>query len=213
MEKIHNIKGYWDATYTNSFNETNMWEGQIILEEDGWFEGIVRDPNSGYTQDRFVCGVYHPSKVIELYKFAPSSVSSPFVFHGKKEKNGYNGEFEIIGLLGPTPYGVCNINTEEITENLELQTAELKSRIQTYKDNMEYETSEFYTNSIAMRNSLIQIILRNYEGKTFTEEEAKRIMDECLPVNERIIKATEEEARQLVLTFPETLFDDEDFLF
>ena len=91
MTKLNDIKGYWDATYSYDFNDINMWEGQILLEEDGWFEGIVVDPKSSYTKDRFIFGVYHPDKVIELFKFTPVSVSNPFVFHGKRDAKGYDG--------------------------------------------------------------------------------------------------------------------------
>ena len=92
MSMLKDIKGYWNVGYSYDFNDVNMWEGQILLEEDGWFEGIVVDPKSSYTEDRFIFGVYHPDKVIELFKLTPINISSFFVFHGKKSEKGYDGD-------------------------------------------------------------------------------------------------------------------------
>lgn len=41
MGKLNDIKGYWNMSGGWDFNDNDMWEGRIILEEDGWFEGIV----------------------------------------------------------------------------------------------------------------------------------------------------------------------------
>ena len=211
MSKLHDVKGYWDSSYTYDFNETNMWEGKILLEDDGWFEGIVVDPYSPYTKDRFIFGVYHPTKVIELFKFTPSDVSDPFVFHGTKSDNGYSGMFEIIGLFGAHPYGVSNIITQDTKENVETETEQLKSRIQNFKENILDEAGiSFYDNSIAMRNSMCQIILRNYEGRGFSNEETQQIMEEVTPVNQRVMEATEEAAKRLVKKMPTHIFDGDD---
>ncbi len=214
MTKLNDIKGYWDATYSYDFNDINMWEGQILLEEDGWFEGIVVDPKSSCTKERFIFGVYHPDKVIELFKFTPVSVSNPFVFHGKRDVKGYDGEFELIGLFGPSPYGVSHIITQDAElarGNVDKEIEELKSRIQNYKNNtMDEVGKSFYDNSIAMRNSMCQIILRNYEGRGFTAEESQRIMEECQPVNDRVMQSTTEEVKRLFKTMPNISFEDDD---
>lgn len=214
MGKLNDIKGYWDMSYNYDFNDNDMWEGKILLEEDGWFEGIVVDPNSSYKEDRFIFGVYHPTKVIELFKFTPINISSPFVFHGKRDAKGYEGQFETIGLFGPTPCGVSHIITQdaELTRgNIDLEVQELQAKIQRYKDSIMDEIGKsFYDNSIAMRNSMCQIILRNYEGRGFTAEESQQIMEECQPVNDRVMQSTTEEVKRLVKTMPNVSFEDND---
>lgn len=216
MAKLMDIKGYWDMSGRYDFNDNDMWEGKILLDDDGWFEGIVVDSNSSYTEDRFIFGVYYPEKVIELFKFTPISVSAPFVFYGKRDAKGYDGEFETIGLFGAMPCGVSHIITqyaESVRENTEVETDELEKRIQRYKQSIMDETGkEFYNNSIAMRNSMCQIILRNFEGRGFTSEELQQIMEECQPVNDRVMIATEEEAKRLVKKMPKNLFEDDDDL-
>lgn len=112
MKKLIDIKGYWNTSFDWNLNDKDMWEGQILLEEDGWFEGIVKDPYSQYTGDRFIFGIYHPEKVIDLYKYAPEDVSSPFRFHGDRDVKGYDGVFSVYGLFGETPYGNCHIITQ-----------------------------------------------------------------------------------------------------
>lgn len=214
MARLNDIKGYWDMSYGYDFNENDMWEGKILLEEDGWFEGIVVDSNSSYKKDRFIFGVYHPTKVIELFKFTPVDVSAPFVFHGTRDAKGYDGEFETIGIFGSMPCGVSHIITQDAElarGNVDSEIDELKFKIQNYKDNtMDEVGKSFYDNSIAMRNSMCQIILRNFEGRGFTAEESQQIMEECQPVNDRVMQATEEEAKKLVKKMPKNLFEDDD---
>lgn len=216
MAKLNDIKGYWDTSYGCDFNYNDMWEGKILLEEDGWFEGIVVDPNIFYKKDRFIFGVYHPNKVIELFIFIPVHVddSAPFVFHGTRDATGYDGTFEYINLLGSNPYGTSRIITRdaELTRgNVDSEIDELKSRIQSYKNNnMDSCVKNFYDNYIAIRKSICQIILRNFEGRGFTAEECQQIMEECQPVNDRVMQTTEKEVKKLVKIMPRNLFEDDD---
>lgn len=202
MSKLHDIKGYFDSSYEYQFNDRDMWEGKILVEDDGWFEGVVKDVSSSYTEDRFVFGVYHPGKIIELFKWTPTSFSSPFVFHGNKEEVGYQGEFEVIGLMGSMPYGVCRITTEERVLGRDEEVVEIddvKRRIEAYKVFfMDDAGKSFYDNSMAMRNVLCDNILRCYEGRGYTEEEMVAIANQVGPINDRVIQATENEMTQLV---------------
>ena len=208
MTKIKDIKGYWDVTFSKEFNDIDFWEGKILLDDDGWFEGIVVDPNSPYTKDRFIFGVYHEGKVMELFKFAPTEITSPFVFHAKKEKDSYEGTFDVIGIFGSTPYGACRINTKDLELNTEEEIEKLKDRIDKYKkESMDMVCENFYGNTIDMKNSMIKIILKNYEGSEYTEEEKDEIINECAPVNERVETLTTEHVKRLVM---EIDFDEDD---
>lgn len=202
MSKLHDIKGYYDSSYEYQFNDRNMWEGMILVEDDGWFEGVVKDVSSSYTEDRFVFGVYHPGKVIDLYKWTPTSFSSPFVFHGKKEAEGYQGEFEVIGLMGTMPYGVSRIIPEELvlgSDEEQVEIDDVKRRIESYKVFFMDEVGKsFYDNSMAMRNVLCDNVLRCYEGRGYTEEEMVAIANQVGPINDRVMQATMDEAYQFV---------------
>lgn len=61
-----------------------------------------------------VFGIYHPTKVIELLKVSPLKVSDPFIFRGKRDAKGYDGEFSAIGLFGEMPVGVSHIITQDV---------------------------------------------------------------------------------------------------
>lgn len=172
-----------------------------------FFEGIAVDPNSSYKEDRFIFGAYHPGKVIELFKFTPISVNSPFVFYGERDTKGYEGQFESIGLYGTVPCGNSHIITQdaEIARgNVDLEIRELEARIKRYKESiMDDIGREFYDNTIATRKTLTQTTLRSYEGRGFTLEEYEELRKEFEPVNERIMQRTEEEVKKLVKKTPQ----------
>lgn len=213
MAKLMDIKGYWDISYGYDFNDKNMWEGQILLQDDGWFEGIVVDSSSFYTEDRFIFGVYYPGKVVELFKFAPLSVSAPFVFHGRRDAKGYEGQFETIGLFGTMPCGNSHIITQYakvVRGNVDEEERVLETKIQRYKSSIiDEDGQEFYDNTIAMRKTMTQSVLRNYEGKEFTSKEMDELRKEFEPVNKKVIQATEEEAKKLIKQIQKMSNNDE----
>ncbi len=215
MAKLVDIKGYWKMNYKCDldFKVEDMWKGQILLEDDGWFEGIVVDPNSSYKEDRFIFGVYYPEKVIELFKSTPRDISNPFVFHGKKNTEGYDGQFEIIGLFGPTPQGNCHIITqyaETVRQEIGGESQKLEAKIRRYKDSIMDEMGKvFYENYIAIRRTMVESVLRNYEGRGFTQEEIDELSKEFGPVNDRVMHSIEEEVKKLVKKMPATMFDDD----
>lgn len=194
MAKLMDIKGYWDMSYKYDFNEKEMWEGQILLHDDGWFEGIVVDPNSCYyTGDRFIFGVYYPEKIVELFKFAPLSVTKPFVFHGRRDAKGYVGKLETFDLVRTISCGNCFITTqyaETVRQGIDEETQKLEERIQRYKDTtMDQVGKNFYENAIAMRTTMTASVLRSYEKREFTPEEIEELRKEIEPVNEKFIGA------------------------
>lgn len=218
MSELKKIKGYWNTSFNDEFNENDMWEGSILSEEDGWFEGIVVDPNSSYIGDRFIFGVYFPGRVFELYKFTPINISAPFVFHAKQDCLGYTGTLEEIGLFGPYPFGACHfrVTSMDVNDNtaeqkvIEEEKKKLQERIQEYKDNtMDYVGREFYNNAIAQRKSLCKIIIANYEGRKFTSDEVKEIKEECDPITEKIINSTVDEAEKIAKKYIYTPSHDE----
>ena len=129
MSKLMNIKGYWNMSGGYDFNNNDMWEGKLLLEDDGWFEGIVFDPNSPYIGDRMIFGIYHPDKVIELIKVSPANVSDPFVFRGQKDGDVYEGEFSVLGLFGEHYCGMNRMVTEQYNGDLIAGTIDLSNKI------------------------------------------------------------------------------------
>lgn len=187
MAKLLDIKCFWNMAFEEDYNNLDKWEGQILLEEDGWFEGVVTAPNNRYElKNCFIFGVYHSNKIIELFKLSPLSV-----YHGVKDEVGYNGEFEIINSLGSLPGGNSCImvqspkNTIDIPTEIEI----LEFKIQKYKSNIKYkEEYNFYTNIASIRNVLTKLVMINYIGRKFTSEEADIINRELKPLKEQFVR-------------------------
>lgn len=216
-EKIikHDIKGYWNnSAQWNSggtdygyhcnynFNETDMWEGQFILHEDGWFEGIVTNPNSSYTDDRFIFGAYFPDMAIELLKVTPSEVSSPFIYKGKRDVKGYDGQIAVIGLFGEELFG----NSHIITQKSEKQdTAELEARINAWKKSMDSDENSFlYKNTVRMRSQMLEITRRKYQGRGFSKDEITSIKKVTDPIAIDVAKKTDSHVKSMIGNNQET---------
>lgn len=186
MGKLNDIKSYWNMSGGYDFNDNDMWEGKIILEEDGWFEGIVQDPNSSYKGDRMVFGIYHPEKAIELLKIAPISVSAPFVFRGQRDAKGYEGNFSTIGIFGEMPVGVSFITTQDVehlvevgdltakNRNIEAEKEDLLKRLEAFKKVDSFK--ELYEQALVMRTQMSEVQSINDRDEKAMVEEGKKLV-------------------------------------
>lgn len=219
MTVLKTIKGYWNMNTSGNcdFNDNNMWEGQILLEDDGWFEGIVTDPGSPYKGDRMVFGIYHPDKIIELIKLSPANVSDPFVFRGMCDAKGYDGEFAVIEALGEYRQGTSRIITQDVDyvdvdeKNILEERNHLLEKLGFFKASNQF--IELYKNTLAIRELMSQIALRNYENRGFTVEETEKIMEEAAPKVKVVVDSQNESIRKLAKSILKDTNDDEDFPF
>lgn len=209
MSKIRNIECYWNNCLTNNDN----WGGKILVEDDGWFEGIVVDPNSSYFESRFVFGVYHEDKTIELFKLSPITISNPFRFSGNINDGKYDGEFSIITENGEFPYGGFTIKTNSLnTENEKLEIKILKASVESWKNSVMDDTcKQLYQNILSIRTSMTEIVLRNHEGRGFNSEEFQRIVEEFQATGAIIIGEQDEvvKDKNLVKKFSYDPFEDD----
>ena len=90
------------------------------------------------------------------------------------------------------PCGNSHIITQyakTVRQGIDEESQKLEAKIQRYKDSiMDEPGKEFYENSIAMRRTMVESILRNYEGKGFTQEEIDELREEFEPVNDRVMQ-------------------------
>lgn len=210
MGILHDIKGYWDMSGSWSLKDYNMWEGKILLEDDGWFEGIVQDPFSPYAGDRMVFGIYHPTKGIELFKLSPSDVSIPLAFRGKRDAKGYDGEFSQIGYLGEEPIGLSHIITQNVEylvksgdliekdRDVVAEKADIEKRLEAFKEINNFK--DLYENTLAIRPQLSEIISRYYRGVGFSEEEQETLYKEMKPIYDKVANAMMEDVKRLAKT-------------
>ena len=218
MSKLMDIKGFWDMDGgIDNFIDENMWEGKIILENDGWFEGIANDLSSEYTGDRFIFGVYHPGKVIELLKVSPARVSNPFVFRAKRDAKTYIGEFSAITTFGEHPCGTTLITTQDVQlmkdkgfsqvaeRDVVAERRELAQRIETFKMGDNYP--DLYSNTLGIRKNLADFLLRQYNGEEFTQEQVEEMLK---PTCDEVEKATQEAVKEMIFQMKHKCFDLDD---
>ena len=216
MSILIDIKGYWNEHRLYNFNDDKMWEGKLLLEDDGWFEGIVNDMNSEYTGDRMVFGIYHPGKVIELIKVSPGVVSDPFVFRGNRDAKGYEGNYSVIGYV-EIPCGTSFIITQDVDylkennystakdRNIELEKEELTNKIDIFKRKNDYK--ELYEKTVAIRNKLSEYVLNRYNGNNFSKEQIEEILE---PVQEKVEQEITDDVKKLVKRRDVVFFLDDD---
>lgn len=222
--QLNDIKGYWNheikwnETLTDSgyqfnwdFNEVNVWEGQIILYKDGWFEGIVIDPSNPGIGDMFVFGAYFPDLVMNLLKVTPSRLSYPFIFRGKKDAKGYDGQFSSIGLFGEELYGNNHIVTQESEKQ---DTSDLELRIKTWKRSMIGDENYYiYINTIRMRSQMLEIIKRNAKGEKFSRKEVAEIKRVTDPIKDDVLSQTVNHAQTMARKLVNPTLEDDDIPF
>ena len=160
MEKLVKLNGRW-----NIESKSDVWQGTAILTDDGWFEGIVVDPNSTYKGNRLVFGCYILEKRIEMLKLTPTIVSDPLIFRVWGKKNAkYTGAIYVAGNVLEIKIGTVVIDIEELHE---IDMTELKSKIQLYKDVMDHKNRIFYNNVNDVRDMIIDLITLEVEDPLY----------------------------------------------
>lgn len=60
---LNSIKGYWNSECLSNFRD-DMYEGKILVGDDGWFEGIITFSTG---TNKFAFGTYCPDESIRLF--------------------------------------------------------------------------------------------------------------------------------------------------
>jgi hypothetical protein len=129
MIKLNDVKGYWSAMNKFDFNEEYMFDGQFILHDNGYFEGIVSETEYGkkYDDKRLIFGYYMPEKGIQLIKIGIGPLGLPQYYKGKRDAKGYFCEYGNVDPHGESVIGDGWVITREsIDQNLDDFNLELK---------------------------------------------------------------------------------------
>ena len=182
MGKLIDIKIYHNSSL-NHHIDNNRWEGKIILEEDNWFEGIVKENNDCDSEDNLIMGIYNPNSDIELFLFSPKFDKNVFLFRAKRDTKNYSGELLMLTNDGEHYLGTNNIITSDIeyhtlennnvdnNQNITLAKTELLRNIKTFKEFPVYHS--FYKNTI-LKKYLSQTIVSRYDKTSkISENESK----------------------------------------
>jgi len=171
--QLHDIRGYYNMGNDCNFDQTNMWEGQLILYGDGWFEGIVIDHASPCQKDRFIFGFYFPDRSIELLKVAPTEVRSPLLFRaGINGIKNYEGPFALITYIGEQHLGVSRIGVYRRT--LE-DTQELQIKIKAWKKSIiDDEKNILRAHTVQLKKQFWKMIEVESAGPQYTKKIVER---------------------------------------
>lgn len=154
LVRVEVIGGYWK----NSCNY-HLCNGTIIVQDDGWFEGFIKERNekTGVEATGFIFGIYFPSKMMELFCCHSGLISR---FYCEKDVNSFIGVRSSIGpYMGP-PSGQCNfiVSTNSIYS---LEEAILKTNIA--KGLIDDRANQFYHKILENKNKLM--ILECYQNR------------------------------------------------
>ena len=159
MEKIYNITGYWNMGFDYNFEENDKWDGLIVLDDNGWFEGIVSNCSNN---KRIILGMFIPEKGIEIVKIDRNNMY-PLLYHCKKVNNSYDGEFNIAGLLGEIECGKTHII---LTENTIINENE-KEEIIENMNKMKNQIEQAYKTALSLKPDILKRI--NEKDKVLTK--------------------------------------------
>lgn len=140
------------------------YRGHIIVDENGWFEGYLKQVN--YTSLIFVFGIYHPEKVFELFYCYGNE---PEIFHGKISKNNFVGAFKIIGgnekegFEHKFTFSKGKISDVKMQEKIEYSKMKLKENCLTLYNGT-------YTNRMKLNDELLKMYEENPQ---YAEEKQK----------------------------------------
>lgn len=134
----------------------NIWNGQIVVDESGYFEGLATVPYSGVCVERFIFGCYK-NEGITLYKFEPTN---------KGVRTRYDGH--LFESSFPSDFCVCTNDEAVATGNVTLEVLRVPEKelnIMYRIDNWKRVFFDNDTNQLYEELSLE--IMREKDGKNY----------------------------------------------
>ena len=117
-ESVEVIKINGDCLYDGNIHSVHF-SGYMLLNKDGWFEGIVNDVineeyyrynnenNIQHSENKLIYGIYHENKYLELLKISPQGKVDPLALRA-------------INIQSLNNFQKDNWVTEEIEENYDM---------------------------------------------------------------------------------------------
>ncbi len=152
-----NIKGYWDLSKMGHYDDEQMWVGRILIEDDGWFEGLVQNRNNSHnTGTSFVFGFTKEGKIVNLYKVSNGQEPTIYKYYGDGLSGPRDNKIELLHENKFVSFGKCEMSLKEISlEKEPTALIELDDSMSTKKDAILGDYIEFYNGMLARRHDLI----------------------------------------------------------
>lgn len=160
MKSINEINGY-----IYGFDNQKLFKGKLLLDADGWIEGIISPNDDSNDEKQFVFGFFYPEKVIELFGLSLMNNYTALNFHTEKCADYYNGEVLIVNEDKQQPYGLCNMVIQKPkldSEDTLCESGKLEYQIEEFKKNMDLYATTFYNEAIQNKARIIKVVVDTY---------------------------------------------------
>lgn len=154
-----------------SENDEEKLIGNILTAEDGWTEGIVREKNNSDGQKRFIFGIFHRRKVIQLYSLSTSEPTEIQKFYAIKHfylDKSYKGQTSLLTDSVEDIIGKCDISSSSLEKDPrdgDTEKEEFIEMIEKWKAcALKGERKAIYSKYLEDKNKLSKKVLDKYES-------------------------------------------------
>ncbi len=168
---INDILGYWQLDKSYRF-----YSGQIIVQQNGWFEGVMRLTSFSHDiQDDmgFVFGIYHEKKVIDLFYCSSNDILRLYCDF---QNNNHNSNLYRVELITQEEIKMVNSsftvrqNNSDTLNEIKFKTGIEKSQI--YRNGM-----ELYQKFYAIQDRYTEAVLKSYWNLKYQKIDISILLD------------------------------------
>lgn len=167
MKYINKINGY-----IHGYDNQMLFEGMILIDDEGWVEGILTSPNKD--SKKFVFGFSYNEKVIELFGLALSNNNVALNFHVEEQSDEYNGQVLAINEVNQQLYGLCSLVMKDQELSSDFEVDKLEEKIESFKNNMDLYGKAFYIGTIKNKDRIIKSIIDDYNVNLKMKKQLKK---------------------------------------
>lgn len=159
-----------------SENDEESLIGNILIDEDGWTEGIVREKNNSDAQKRFIFGIFHRTKAIQLYCINASTPIEIQKFYAIKHfylDTSYKGQTSLLTYSVEDVIGKCDISSSSLEKDprdMDTEKDEFIEMIEKWKNcALKGEGKAIYSKYLEDKDKLSKKVLDKYESSQQTK--------------------------------------------
>lgn len=159
--EIKTIQGYWNHNFvTNQYSYA--LNGEIIIEDDGWFVGYIKQMNFGKQDNEigFAFGICENNQVLELF-YCLDDFIYRFQICQKEECLGH---YSSIGPVIEQLLGQCSIT---LRNKLDPQMREVDVKTKLSFNFISSRNKEFYYKLCNRRSELIKVVKEKSQDSSY----------------------------------------------
>lgn len=162
MERLLDVKGYYQEGDNFNFVEEKSWKGKVILREDLTFEGIVVDQCSKITDNRLISGTLVEYNGASLMKFTNHDCC-PCSFFGMSTGKEVVGTWAVHDYFSTSNMGRCKIIFTEVQMD-ESEMSDVFKKIEDFKSDMDDFSKKLYESLIDNMHLTVTEFISNMEA-------------------------------------------------